>query len=1225
MSEIAIIGIAGKYPHADDLKEFWSSLKFSQDGVGDYPQERKKDIESYLDFHGADQADRIYRKAGFLEEIDKFDYEFFNIPPNEAKIMDPHQRLLLETIYQALEDAGYCVDDFFDRKIGVFTGFPTEYTCKVYQNLIMETNPDLANSSFSGNLTAMLPARISYFLNLHGPAVLVDTSCSSSLTAIHMACQSIQGKDCELCIASGINIFTVPVVNEIVNAIGIVAPDGKAKSFDDDCEGVGQGEGVGAILLKPLQKAMEDKDHIYAVIKSSAVNQDGKSIGITAPSVAAQEAVLVEAWEKANINPETISYIEAHGTATKLGDPTEISGINRAFKHFTTRKQFCAIGSVKSNIGHTIGAAGVTSVIKLALSLEHKQIPASIHFKKPNRKINFINSAVYVNNKLKIWDEAYPRRCGASSFGISGTNCHVVIEEAPPINPINFQWTYLLFTIKAKSRESLQNLIIKYKKWVDSEKNPDLYNLCYTANRGRREFAYRIAIQVSSIDMLRDKLQFIIDKGLDSASLVPFEQEDIWVSNQVAGDFGKPIYTYNKKIIDNYISHNHEIFQNEKYVKDLGKAYVSGCDISFQKLYKGYEGYKISIPGYAFKKNRCWIDIPKRSVKTAGSFNIYYQPVWKKEKLMAPFVPLRADSSCIIFSNGNALSKELQKKLEAKGIKVIFAAYSDHYECINKQHYLICDDKHHYKKVIQELEVHKLTQIIYHCPVEKKAALIELDEWKSGLDYGIYRFYNLIQVLGDVIDKKTQINLITETTYSVTRAEKYLQSYNAVLIGFAKSIYWEMPSLQCKCMDIDCESQADCILNEINRPNIDYLVCFREGDRYVERIEKADPALFENREFTIKERSTYILIGGNGRIGRRLCKILSDRAANIVIISRSTFINRDLWEHTLEEKIDKGLCEQIQYFLDAEKNDSKVYTYSADVSDYEQMKMIFECIRNEIGPIKGILNCAVDDCGKKIAEQSIAEFKKAIQPKVYGTYVLQQLTTEDKLDFFVTFSSVMTLVSGVATSSYVASNSFLEAFSDYQRKNHCLSMTISWSEWLDVGLSQELMNSEEKSLFKKLPLEKGLAAFEQLLGKNVGRIIVGEINDTSKIYDLIEYLPFQFEDSIKHSLKKNKRIEKSTIAASSVKVKLKGRKTELYTDAEENLAKAYHQVLGYDELNILSNFFEIGGDSISAVKICVALEEYNVNLIPTDILKYQTIEKLAQMVESTNSEMGEQN
>lgn len=1216
--DIAIIGMSAKFSQADNIDDFWNNLKHGRDCVTDCPDERKRDIEEYLDYLQVDQNQRFYRKAAFLKEIDKFDYEFFRIPPKEADIMDPHQRLLLEISYHVVEDSGYSVDDFFDKKVGIFTGYPTEYTCKAYQNLIMDTAPELANDSFAGNLPAMLPARLSYFLNLHGPAILIDTSCSSSLTAVHMACGSIHNGDCDLAIVNGINIFTLPIDNQIVNSIGIVAPDGRAKTFDDSCDGVGQGEGAGAIILKPLSKAIRDKDNIYAVIKSSAVNQDGKSIGITAPNVSAQEKVLVEAWIRANIDPDTISYIETHGTATKLGDPTEISGINRAFKNFTSKKQFCGVGSVKSNIGHTIGAAGMASIIKSALSLKNKQIPASIHFKKPNSKIDFVNSSVYVNSRFNQWEGNYPRRCGVSAFGISGTNCHIVLEEAPNIHKrVDHTYQYLLFTISAVSEESLKNLIVNYIRFLDYNHDIDLYNLCYTVNVGRKDLTYRIAIGVSSLSMLKDKLQMLADMTA-AHDMFPSEEkslflmnQDIWITGYETGIVENKSNVVKSEVIKDSIN---RAFDKADHMKALGQAYVLGEDIPWKELYKNYEGYKLSIPVYPFKKSRCWFDIPEYNKIALNQSNLYYRPVWEASNITQPLISLDINSSCIVFSNYSLFISELVEKLKIQYTNVILIEYSDHYEKINSNHYLIEDDKKHYKKLYQDLNHCNITHIIYNCFANNNTGINHLEETEMVLNYGIYRFYSLVQVLADIISYKIEVYIITENTYTITSKEKMLNPGYAALIGFTKTINWEIPFLHCQCIDTDNDSPADNIINEISHQSSDFIVSYRDNSRYVERIRQIEWDKIEDCNYTIRDHGTYVLIGGLGRIGRRLCRLFMNKNVNIVIISRSKFIDHTLWEKTYAETEDENLRNQLEHFMDVEKKGSKVHIFSCDISDYEQMKIILERIRNEIGSINGLIQCAVDNCGKQIRDQSIDELKKSLKPKIYGTCILDKLTSEDNLDFFIMFSSVMTLVSGLGTSSYVTANSYLEAFSEYRCHNNRASQVISWSEWLDIGLDQNLMNHEDKSLFTKLPLQTGLNAFLSLLLKKIDRVIVGQVNYKSKIYELIDYLPFKFSEDIKAKIQnKGETITDINIKTkSSVSVKLHGRKTGFYSETEQKIAEAYYCVLGYDNLNITTNFFELGGDSISAVKICVELENHDINLTPVDIMKYQTIQSLAE-------------
>lgn len=465
-----------------------------RDCVNEISEGRLKDLNDYLDYIDIPEENRNLRNAAFLKEIDKFDNQFFRIPPNEAVLMDPNHRLFLQSAYGALEDSGYSSIDLNGENVGVYVGFPSEYSNKMYHDIIDDTCHNLIPQSFAGNLPAILPSRISYYLNLKGPTMVIDTACSSSLVAVHVACRAIQQGDCSMALVGGVNLFAVPIMNEVVQGIGIIASDGRAKTFDDECDGVGQGEAVATIVLKPLKKAIESNDNIYAVIKGSAINQDGKSIGITAPNVTAQTAVICEAWDNASIDPKTISYIEAHGTATKIGDPTEISAIKVAFEKYTGLKQFCGIGSIKSNIGHTIGTAGMAGLIKSVLALKHKIIPPTINFNFVNKRIDFVDSPVYVNAFATKWesiDNVF--RCGVSSFGISGTNCHIVLESYENNIIKEDRQHQRVFTISAKDLSTLKQLVSNYINYLKVTEY-DYDDICYTANVGRNHFDFRIAI-----------------------------------------------------------------------------------------------------------------------------------------------------------------------------------------------------------------------------------------------------------------------------------------------------------------------------------------------------------------------------------------------------------------------------------------------------------------------------------------------------------------------------------------------------------------------------------------------------------------------------------------------------------------------------------------------------------------------------------------------------------
>ncbi|WP_212003868.1 condensation domain-containing protein [Chitinophaga sp. HK235] len=492
MRDIAIIGMAGKFPEAANIAALRQNLIAGRDSVRDYSPERKSATTL--------AAGKSFMEVGFIEDVDKFDYKFFNISKAEAEYMDPHQRLLLEVVYETLENAGYQADFFNGTETAVFIG-DTE---QEYAKLAERFDPTI----ITGNTNATTAGRISRFFNFRGTATMLDTACSSSLLAIHMACKELNSGDAAYALACGVRLILFPAEKTNNPDLGIMSRDGKTRSFSAKADGTGAGEAVGCILLKPLDQALADKDIIYAVIKGSAANQDAQLSGsLTAPSSQAQSEVIRKAWTKGEIDPGTVSYIEAHGSGTKLGDPIEIAGMDLAFKDFTANKQSCAVSSIKSNIGHTGSAAGISGLIKAVLSLYHKELYPSIHFDEPNPFIDFKNSATYINTDYTPWNAPFPRRAGVSSFGLSGTNCHVLLEEAP-VNPVqtDVSGTYL-FNFSARSSNSLQGYLSTFAAYLSQPHSAALPDISYTLNNGRKHFPHRLSIIASSKAALMEQLK----------------------------------------------------------------------------------------------------------------------------------------------------------------------------------------------------------------------------------------------------------------------------------------------------------------------------------------------------------------------------------------------------------------------------------------------------------------------------------------------------------------------------------------------------------------------------------------------------------------------------------------------------------------------------------------------------------------------------------------------
>ena len=454
---IAIIGVAGRFPGAEDARAFWDNIAASKCAVTGVPENRWS-IDAYFDPDPGKLNKTHCRWGGFVDPIDRFDPLFFNISGKEAALMDPQQRLFLEVSWAAMEDAGYATTSVSEKKCGVYVGVGRGD----YQSLMDQAGIDPEAHSFWGNADSVLAARISYFLNLKGPSIAIDTACSSSLVAIHLGCQSILSNECDMAIAGGIFICATPKFHILASNSGMLSSDGRCRAFDDEANGFVPGEGVGAVVLKPLSAAQNDGDPIYGVIIGSGINQDGKTMDITAPSSRSQTELEVSVYRKFRIDPETITYVEAHGTGTRLGDPIEVDALTHAFRKFTDRKQYCAVGSVKTNIGHAGSAAGIASVIKVLHALKNREIPPSLNFETANTHIDFGESPFYVNTMLRLWNspEGIPRRAAVSSFGFSGTNAHLVIEEYQEkglrVQSSGFRVEPQLIVLSAKNEDRLK-------------------------------------------------------------------------------------------------------------------------------------------------------------------------------------------------------------------------------------------------------------------------------------------------------------------------------------------------------------------------------------------------------------------------------------------------------------------------------------------------------------------------------------------------------------------------------------------------------------------------------------------------------------------------------------------------------------------------------------------------------------------------------------------------
>lgn len=560
---IAIIGYAGRFPKAPDCEAFWENVVRGVDAVEEVPRERW-DTQRFFD-HDPTVPNRTNSKwAGVLEDVDQFDPLFFNCSPKEARWMDPQQRLFLETCWRALEHAGAPDRVVNDQPVGVFAGVrPSDY---LNPREGLEVVPDAL--TLLGNDSAILASRVSHFLNLKGPNLAVDTSCSSSLTAIHLACRSLRDGECDMALAGGVSVITSPEFFIQATKAGMLSPTGRCRTFDHEADGFAPGEGVGVVVLKTLARARRDGDRIHGVIRASGLNQDGQTGGLTVPNTMAQAALETAVYEKAGVSPASIGYVEAHGTGTRLGDPIEVAALTRAFAAGTTQQRFCRIGSAKENIGHLAAAAGVAGLIRVLLALAHRTIPPNVHVRRTNPEIDFTTSPFLLSPEAQPWvaDAGTPCRAAISAFGFSGTNVHMLVEEAPAVErSAPSSKSAFLFTLSAKTPGALKQKKIDLAQWL-ARVGPDVRveDVSYTLNAGRSHFAHRACWIAASLDDLRRQL---LNAGTGHKAPVG------------------PL-------------------------ADVAVRYLSGADIDWAALHAGEARAIVDVPGYPFERQRYWHTAP---------------------------------------------------------------------------------------------------------------------------------------------------------------------------------------------------------------------------------------------------------------------------------------------------------------------------------------------------------------------------------------------------------------------------------------------------------------------------------------------------------------------------------------------------------------------------------------------------------------------------------------
>ena len=1098
---IAIIGLSGRYPQAKNLEEFWENLKSGKDCVTEIPRDRWRGLAEYTTEFGKN-GERFRKFGGFIDGVDEFDPLFFNVSPKEAESMDPQERLFLEIVWEALEDAGYAKSELsrkFDGQVAVFVGVMYgEYQLYGVQES-MKGHPIALNSIYGS-----IANRVSHVFDFHGPSLALDTMCSSSLTGLHLAVKSLQRDECKAAVVGGVNLCLHPNKYLLHSQLNMTSRNGRCRSFGENGDGFVPGEGVGAIILKPLDAAQQDRDSIYAVVKGTAINHDGRTNGYTVPNPQAQAALVRAALENSNVDARTISYLEAHGTGTALGDPIEIAGLTKAYSYFSSDRQFCSIGSIKSNIGHLEAAAGIAGLTKVILQMKHRQLIPSLHSESLNPRINILDSPFYVQQELQEWkrpiiregmgETEYPLRAGISSFGAGGANAHVILEEYENQLTVDGYRSSIndpvLIVLSAKNEDRLKEVVKKLYRYLTVNREPGTLNssdLAYSLQVGREPMEERLAILASDLNELTEKLM-LYSRG-------ECHLTNVWVGNIRTGKSNLDIRV-DTDLGDETLKN---IIERGEF-KKLARHWVAGGEVRWGNLYQNLPQSlmprRISLPTYPFLRERYWIPqaatektniIPQIATSSNHTVTRYYKRVWEKSELNGCSQNASMGPALLFVIHapqfGSRLENEFsQTVLVQPGIR--FLKRSDRLYEINPE------DPKDYARLWAELEHHNWLPktILYLWSI--RSGCVSMDSDKS-LAMGILSIFYLVRAFPASM-RKSRIRLLFAYSGQLVGPEVKTDPYQEAVAGFSKSLTMAFPHLSSIVIQVVATGNEQTCLEDPENWLIRELANWQDHEtrevryvrdqRYVLKTKLI--GLNQNEHSLFRSKGVYMITGGRGALGMAIARYLAERyTANLVLIGR-----------TPSDQLG------VNHIEDLEQWGAKVMYLPADVSDRKAMERVMARVRNTFGPLSGVIHAAGILDAASIFEKSIDDFTSNLRAKTQGTRVLDGVTREEPLDFFVMFSSISSVLGDFGQCDYAIGNRFLDSYVSVrerfrrQHKRRGRTISINWPNWEEGGMhfgKSGNLPGLQPSGMSSLKTDEGLATFEKILSNNYQQVLVG--------------------------------------------------------------------------------------------------------------------------------------
>lgn len=1164
--EIAIVGMAGRFPGADDPDELWNLLAEGREAIGEVPSDR------WAWRRPRPGRGPTVRRGGFLRDLRRFDHGFFRISPREAALLDPQQRIFLEVAWEAFENAGHDVSRLRGSRTGVFVGVcHNDYAAVLREHLsAAEPHESVAASA------SVIANRVSYTFGFCGGSVAVDTLCSSSLVAVGLAVRALRDGTCEQALVGGVNVICDPDRQDAYTRTGALSPDGVCRVFDVDANGYVRGEGACALVLKPLRKARMDGDRILAVVKSVAENHGGSAQSLTAPNPQAQADLLIDAYHAADVDPVTVGYLEAHGTGTPLGDPIEVAGIAAAFEqlHRDWGRQaldsaHLGIGSLKSSIGHLEAAAGIAGMIKVLLAMRHGELPATRNVHRINPKIRLQDTPLWIVADRTPWPRPIdlqgrpgPRRAGVSSFGLGGTNAHVVLEEyVEPASDLLLRRPQmaldnagLVFPLSARTSDALGERARALLDFLEGASCPSLEAVAYTLQHGRQAMEERLVVVAGSLDELRARLR--------SALTADPAPTGVWTGRVGRGAPPQPV----------------SAARHENPVEYLASAWVAGESVQWPEM--SPQPRRVALPSYPFRRDQHWA-VPDEPEEAMAFLTVEWIAADDE-----PAVSPEPGAYLVVVDDGSQSTAEAVLSGAGAACRAIAMSTAE------------LDSA----RTLDEIHAAHggLAQ------GERLAGLVDLSGWHKGPGdlMGAAAVHARILFFQQLLTRHRMPSL---TCLRVTRGPATDGS-----AGLYRLLGGEFPTLRSRTLDVDIDhadtiALARIVAAELSAGDRETQVRRRAGRR--ERARLRPLGGVERRGvgpgLDALAQGTAVITGGTGEIALALARDLARRGVHrLVLIGRSPLPDRADWPAAAQDpRTAPEVVRRIEALLQIVAIGAQVEFFQHSLEDAVSLRTALEGVRRRYGPITGVFHAAgVMDDATSLLVRTDADLRRVLDPKIRGLESLWAALEDQPPRLLVLFSSLSAAVPALASSNcdYAVANAYLDDFASTHDSDTCTVRSLQWPAWHETGLGRGRAAASEALGFPALDPRNALQALDEACAARSGAVLLPCRIDP----DRLEFGELLCAPEPRHPAEQAQPVTQArALAVPAAGDDVLAWLTGLFARTLKVAPNDLHQT---------ALFGDLGVDSLLTAELVRALEyQLDVSVDPTMLQEHPTLEELA--------------